>query len=146
MKIYAAELNKHRLPLFFLHLRSATSSTALGLLVRAHSPLPSANSCLAFLSLAFQGINDVAWAATSRFLASASDDTTIRVWDITTVRAEPLWQSATPYAFTPLLTLVPHIPPSGTGQNVEGAQGPHKLRLLRQLQPPVKLDCVRLGR
>lgn len=34
-----------------------------------------------------QGLSDVSWAADSIHLASASDDTTIRIWDVQTVRA-----------------------------------------------------------
>jgi WD40 repeat protein len=38
-------------------------------------------------------VNDIAWASNSRFLASASDDTTIKLWDRETVRCH--WFLAT---------------------------------------------------
>ena len=33
-----------------------------------------------------KGLSDVAWSSDSVFLASASDDTTIRIWTVDTVR------------------------------------------------------------
>ena len=33
-----------------------------------------------------EGLSDIAWTADSTLLASASDDTTIRIWNVETVR------------------------------------------------------------
>ena len=33
-----------------------------------------------------KGLSDIAWSSDSVFLASASDDTTIRIWTVDTVR------------------------------------------------------------
>jgi WD40 repeat protein len=41
---------------------------------------------LATLAGHAQGVSDVAWDPDGAFLASASDDTTIRIWDAATVR------------------------------------------------------------
>jgi len=31
-----------------------------------------------------QGISDISWSSDSRYICSASDDTTIKIWDVTT--------------------------------------------------------------
>jgi COMPASS component SWD3 len=36
-----------------------------------------------------QGISDISWSSDSRYLCSASDDKTIKIWDIGTVRIFP---------------------------------------------------------
>jgi COMPASS component SWD3 len=37
-----------------------------------------------------QGLSDIAWSADSVYLASASDDTTIRIWEVDSVRSTRL--------------------------------------------------------
>ena len=37
-----------------------------------------------------QGLSDIAWSSNSVYLASASDDTTIRIWNVQTVGNLPL--------------------------------------------------------
>lgn len=36
-----------------------------------------------------KGLSDIAWSSDSQHLASASDDTVIRIWDVDTVRKYP---------------------------------------------------------
>ncbi len=37
-----------------------------------------------------QGISDVSWSSDSKLLVSASDDKTLKIWDLATVRSMPL--------------------------------------------------------
>ena len=37
-----------------------------------------------------QGLSDIAWSSDSVYLASASDDTTIRIWNVQTVRTSTI--------------------------------------------------------
>lgn len=37
-----------------------------------------------------QGISDVAWSSDSNLLVSASDDKTLKIWDLNSVRADGL--------------------------------------------------------
>lgn len=37
-----------------------------------------------------KGLSDIAWSSDGVFLASASDDTTVRIWTVDTVRSVPL--------------------------------------------------------
>ena len=71
------------------------------------------------------GISDVAWSSDSAFLASASDDTTIRIWDVDTVRNPP-----TAYMYTPLNSIPPQFL---EGRHFQDAEGTHQLRILPQL-------------
>ena len=77
-----------------------------------------------------QGISDVAWTSDSKFLASASDDKTVKIWSATTVRAKQ----------------APEIEPlTATGQSAADAQRAHQLRVLRVLQPAVQHPRIGLG-
>ena len=98
-----------------------------------------------------QGISDIAWSQDSRFLVSASDDKTLKIWEAATVGAGG-WQERVDglYSDVPLYMYsdVPSVlcpPLCGAGQGPEDTEGPHELRLLLQLQPPVKPHCVRIG-
>lgn len=47
-----------------------------------------------------QGINDVAWERTGRFLATASDDTTLRLWSAETGKCLRLLPGHTNFVFS----------------------------------------------
>ena len=47
---------------------------------------PETGEFLRNLSGHTQGLSDISWSSDSVYLASASDDTTIRIWDVETVR------------------------------------------------------------
>lgn len=70
-----------------------------------------------------KGLSDIAWSADSVYLASASDDHTVRIWDVESVRIS---------SYICLhLTFDSEI----TGFDNANAQRPFKFRILRQLQP-----------
>lgn len=46
---------------------------------------PNTGELVRNLSGHTQGLSDAAWSSDSVYLASASDDTTIRIWDVDTV-------------------------------------------------------------
>jgi COMPASS component SWD3 len=68
-----------------------------------------------------KGLSDVAWSSDSQYLASASDDTTIRIWDVDTVGFRALSQAA-------VANLTCHLGPAN--KNIER---PFELRFLCQL-------------
>jgi COMPASS component SWD3 len=69
-----------------------------------------------------QGLSDVAWAGDSKHLASASDDKTIRIWNVELVRPVIFL-----FSHRHLLTM-PHI-----GYYTKDFTRAPKLRILRQL-------------
>jgi len=78
-----------------------------------------------------EGLSDVAWARDSTYLASASDDKTIRIWNVDSVSQPNLsWL----YFVWPYLLL---------GANSKGSSRSYQLRLLRQLQSPIKPPGIR---
>ena len=40
-----------------------------------------------------EGLSDVAWSSDSQSLATASDDTTVRIWDVESVRTTALYNT-----------------------------------------------------
>lgn len=54
---------------------------------------PETGEFLRNLSGHTQGLSDIAWSSDSVYLASASDDTTIRIWDVETVCFSPTYFS-----------------------------------------------------
>jgi WD40 repeat protein len=73
-----------------------------------------------------KGISDVAWSSDSRYLASASDDMFVKLWDAMSVRSIRHWLSE--------------------GTLCEDSQGPHELCVLCRFQPPGQSSGVGLGR
>jgi WD40 repeat protein len=68
-----------------------------------------------------EGISDVAWSSEGDFLASASDDKTVRIWDFNLVR--PL----------PTLDVSPRQMPDFLGYGGQRFKRTHELCILRQL-------------
>jgi WD40 repeat protein len=68
-----------------------------------------------------EGISDVAWSSEADFLASASDDKTVRIWDFNLVRF-----------FFSLEAYLRQIPDS-LGCHGQGFEGTHELCVLPQL-------------
>jgi WD40 repeat protein len=56
-----------------------------------HSLLHSLNFAFPplLLSLSTQGVSDIAWSSDSKYIASASDDATVRLWEVATVSRDP---------------------------------------------------------
>ena len=69
-----------------------------------------------------EGISDVAWSSEGEFLASASDDKTVRIWDINHVRISP----------GPGVN--PHRTSHSLGDSGKGLEGTHELCVLCKLQ------------
>lgn len=46
--------------------------------------------CMSNVLSYMQGISDVAWSSDSNLLVSASDDKTLKIWDLNSVRADGL--------------------------------------------------------
>ena len=45
------------------------------------------------------GISDIAWSSDSKYICSASDDKTIRIWDISLLEAVKILKGHTNYVF-----------------------------------------------
>ena len=70
-----------------------------------------------------KGLSDIAWSSDSVFLASASDDTTVRIWTVDTVRLvhSPVFAPGS-------------LSDEATGTNHEDSERSYQLRLLCELQ------------
>jgi WD40 repeat protein len=73
------------------------------------------------------GISDVAWSSDSRLLVSASDDKTLKIWELSSVRKSPLVQHncfyVIPYLYSMRISLVFFQPLSSQGiRNVPSLQ------------------------
>jgi hypothetical protein len=82
-----------------------------------------------------QGLSDIAWSSDSVYLASASDDTTIRIWEVDSVRLSD--DRLAPFRSNSIHVIY-------VGPDAETAQGAHKVGLLPQLQH--RVQSPRLGR
>lgn len=69
------------------------------------------------------GLSDIAWSSDSSYLASASDDTTIRIWEIDTVGSVKF---SSPNK--------PNYRLHNQGSDIEAPQGPYEVGVLPQLQ------------
>jgi hypothetical protein len=86
------------------------------------------------------GLSDIAWSSDSVFLASASDDTTIRIWNVDLV--------------CPYSSSLPFASQYALGDHNQNPQGTHSLCLLSKLQSCkqsfgvrwVRRVCADLGR
>lgn len=74
-----------------------------------------------------KGLSDIAWSSDSANLASASDDHTVRIWEVDTVRSPVCGAICMPF-----------LRPDTPGFNAEGSERTHELRLLCELQQRVK--------
>lgn len=83
-----------------------------------------------------EGISDVAWSVDGEFLASASDDKTVRIWSLELVRTFSLLvrgdavRISSPDSFHP-------------GDNRQGSKRSYQLCVLRELQSSVQSPCLR---
>ena len=68
---------------FFFFLSTFVSCTGAEKVVKIWSP--ETGEFLRDLTGHTQGLSDIAWSSNSVYLASASDDTTIRIWNVQTV-------------------------------------------------------------
>ena len=75
-----------------------------------------------------EGISDVAWSTNGEFLASASDDKTVRLWDMNDVRRDDSWFTLGLYSYK----RVPAV------RGDESPVWPHQLRLLLEFQSVIK--------
>jgi len=71
-----------------------------------------------------EGISDIAWSAHSDYIASASDDNTVRIWNLDASRC-----------ISYLIVLLMDVPIGFLGEDTERA---HELRLLCELQSKVQ--------
>lgn len=78
------------------------------------------------------GVSDVCWSADSRYLCTASDDKTLKIWDFNAVNELRSYVTLTLLIFT--------------GQSSENAEGTYKLRVLLRIQSTVDACCERLVR
>jgi len=76
-----------------------------------------------------EGISDVAWSSEGDFLASASDDKTVRIWDINLVR------------FHPGPDVNPYQTPDSLGDGGQGFERTHELCVLCKFQSQVQPPC-----
>ena len=79
-----------------------------------------------------KGLSDVAWSSDSVYLASASDDTTIRIWDVDSVCYH-----------TTIINISLLIQSGCEGSYNKNAQRAHKFCILRELQYRVDVACLR---
>lgn len=78
-----------------------------------------------------KGLSDIAWSPDSVYLASASDDHTIRIWDVDSVRMRTMVYTVYDSNFS-------------TGTYDKSVEGTLKLCVLRKLQ--YAADTHRIGR
>lgn len=78
-----------------------------------------------------EGVNDIAWSSDPVYLATGSDDYSVKIWNVQRVRASYLCPIGCP------------LTPPSTGDLCQDPHRPRKLRLLRQFQPQWKFTGQR---
>lgn len=74
-----------------------------------------------------QGISDVAWSSDSNLLVSASDDKTLKIWDLNSVREQVESNRGSVLS----ISVFPHRLPFRWSQTSSSPTGSHEILLLR---------------